>query len=204
MRHRRWIFAIAAVAGLACRGQSEATDDAGPLPLADYISPVTVSLECDPMCGPNNDVPSVDVEISVHKNAHRIPWHTLPAGPSTYPLRIESKGSVAYGPWNLPAGATAYIYNGRPRPGIRSVALVTKGSGPPELLKDAVKVGFCLTEPDSKASFHINAPPKCIGGLPVPTATMAAATAGATQSLSRNSGLWISCSSGCCEVQLAN
>lgn len=168
----------------------------------------------------------VHLRIIPEKKAHKAPWNAaLSSGPGYIVARIENLDNATYPELNLHGHDTAYVWVGEIADGSRRVAYFTISlmTGAATGLKRATSAGWCSpgTPHGDTAAVHVNPLPECQGGAHSFYAYAGETDQIATQplnespyrlasntngsdvvyaSLLHTQGLWISCSSGCCEA----
>jgi hypothetical protein len=171
-------------------------------------------------------VDGVHLRITPEKKAYQAPWKAaLSAGPGYIVALIENKDAVTYSDLDLAANDSAYVWVGEIAGGARRVAYyrINRVNGTAVFLKRAISAGWCsLGESHGDTSaVHLHTTPQCQGGnhsfyayagetdelatrhLNASPYRLASNTNGSNvmvATLLHTEGLWISCSSGCCEA----
>ena len=166
---------------------------------------VDVWLECHPpqSCGGHE---SVHLRIVAEAKSHQVNWQTALHSGSGYVLsRIVNVDSVPFGPWNIDAHDTAYVWIGAiPGQPQRNVALFHREGASYSFIKFAASKRYCPGSPAAGPEVHVNHPPLChtqFARTFDESTRLASTTAiDLTRALGHDQGLWQGCAQGCCET----
>ncbi len=170
---------------------------------------------CDTKTGQGKcgDKVSLTLGFTVATYAKDVEWHTLKKGHGRghFLLKIRNRNNDAYQPWNIPANDSAYLWMGETEGGNPTVGLyhINRDYTVGSQLVGALKVSICFKPANDMSEVHFNY--GCATGLTNAKAQSANLASAAPMdmpnaffAISSRSGLWVSCSSGCCEVQLGD
>lgn len=160
---------------------------------------------------------SIHLKIVPEKNAHEVPIDAaLHGGPGYIVSRIVNLDNKPYRSYRLAALDTGYLWTGAMPGGERRVAIfrISPVTGAASGLSRANKAAWCTKPPGmirTIAAVHINSMTECnantfytalrdIGNDTHLASTSSAIVAGTLRGLAHSSGLWFSCSMGCCEA----
>ena len=164
---------------------------------------------------------SVHLRIVPEKNAYKVPVDdALKSGRGYIVARIENKSQSIYKSLNLAPNETAYLWVGAMPSGPRRIGIfhITGETGHATWRSTASRAGWCAppagSPPRTVSAVHLNAMPECastknfysspmkgIGITDIRLATTSASilSDAARKAMAHRSGLWFSCSLGCCE-----
>lgn len=160
---------------------------------------------------------SIHLNIVPEKDAHEVPIDAaLHGGPGYIVARIINLDNKPYGSYRLAAFDTAYLWAGAMPGGGRRLAIfrISSVTGAATPRSRAKKAGWCTKPPGmvrTIAAVHINSMTECnehtfyTADAAAPNATRLASTSndlvagGTLKAFAHSSGLWFSCSMGCCE-----
>jgi len=196
--------------------------------MADYVQRIDFGAGSDPSvifegnlaCGvPANcgGRDSVRIRIVPSNYATSADWdRALNNGNGYIVAKVSNLEGVRYDRLNLDGYGVGYVWVGDSQGLGRTVALYGLKSGVPKRLLKFKGHTFCRNSTPQAPAVHINTPSKCTdtNSMPMGAASQASIepfTALASYVVKRvarmlaqpslDSGLWISCSSGCCEAQ---
>ncbi len=173
---------------------------------AKWVSDTSAYFACEPKCGTED---SLRLEFSAVSHAKDVKWQTSHTNYAKghYLVKVRNPNAVMYAPWRLPAKDSAYLWMGATDDNKPPVGLYhIDANYNVQSLVDAQKIVICYKQGNGKSEVHFTE--ACI---PVPSTAPRSANLASTDmmmmprsafSFSSRSGLWVSCSSGCCEVQL--
>jgi hypothetical protein len=166
---------------------------------------------------------SVHLRVVPEMLAYTVPAKdALKSGRGYIVARIVNESAAAYGSFHLLPNDTAYLWVGATATGDRRVAIynISKATGAATLRSVASQAGWCTMSPGmvrTKSAVHLNPMPECqsnsfyttigsIGTSEIRLASTSSSILGdatrraiANSSMAHSSGLWFSCSIGCCE-----
>ena len=164
--------------------------------------------------------PSVHLRIVPERNAYKVHVDdALKSGRGYIVARIENKSPSLYKSLNLAPNETAYLWVGAVPSGPRRIAIfnIKADNGHATLRSYAQQAGWCADPAAANrtiSAVHLNAMPQCvqrnnfysspIQGIGLTSIRLASTSSSiladaTTKLLAHTSGLWFSCSLGCCE-----
>lgn len=165
-------------------------------------------------CGGQTDV---HLRIVPSARANYVDWQrALSSGGGRTLAKITNIDNVPFGPLKLLPKETAYLYIGETAPNHRNVAVIAARNEKFELVDEAIGIRYCNYARPATAAVHLHNPPQCKDeqptGAPRTGDDSQLIRLASTEKLSdldilrafiHNQALWISCSSGCCEVSFS-
>ena len=163
---------------------------------------------------------SVHLRIVPEKNAYKIPVDAaLKSGRGYIVARIENKSQTIYKSLNLAPNETAYLWVGAMPSGPRRIGIfhISGDTGHATWRSTAAQAGWCAQAPGAArtvSAVHLNPMPECVqtnsfystpmqgiglSDIHLASTTMSVLSDLGPRLMAHRSGLWFSCSLGCCE-----
>jgi len=163
---------------------------------------------------------SVHLRIVPEKNAYKVPVDAaLKSGRGYIVARIENKSQTLYKSLNLAPNEIAYLWVGAMPAGPRRIGIfhITSDTGHATWRSTASQAGWCASPAGfarTVSAVHLNPMPECAStnkfysspmqGIGISDIRLASTSSSilsdaARKAMAHRSGLWFSCSLGCCE-----
>lgn len=160
--------------------------------------------------------PDVHLRIVPSARANLVDWKSaLSDGRGRTLAKISNIDNVPFGPLHLMPHETAYLYIGQLAEK-RNVGVIAARNGKFELIKEGSGIRYCNYPRPATPAVHFHNPPQCKDMEPIttprrgennPLVRLASTETPSDLDIARafihNQALWISCSSGCCEVSFS-